>query len=589
MNTDLYNNLLDLFKKKQFPEIEKKYYSYFSKSCEDKKILNFFAIYFIKIANYSEANKCLEKAEQNNENDLNTIINFANLYISTKKIKKATVYLEKAIKLDKKNIYALNLLANIFLKQKKTKSSKKLFIKLARLETNNFEYLLNLADLLFQEGKYKFSIIFYTKLLKKNNTNPRIYMGLSNCFFKLDNLNQAINYLNEAIKLFPKITAFYLRKNEILRSYGNFDEALDAIKIGLIANQKDPQLIFAKSKLVSYEKFSNEINNYELLFVSLPKSIEKSILGFALYKIFNDLHEYSKASRYLDEANKIKFELTNYSMELENQQFLFLKKNITNKYVSEFIIDKKKDSCNQPGPIFIVGMQRSGSTLLEQMLARHSKTKAFGEVDFYPLLFQKYFDDYDLELFKKSLLRFTKQEASKLGEAYLKKVNFSKNSISIDKLLSNFKLIGPILMTLQNAKIVHIYRNPADVCFSIYSNFFNSQTMPWSSDQKSIINYYKQYELLMKHWNNLFPNKIFNVSYEKLIEEPNIYLKSILNFCNLEWEDECLKFYKNKNKVETESFLQVRKKIYKSSGNKYLPYRNYYKDFFSTLTIKSIF
>ena len=100
---------------------------------------------------------------------------------------------------------------------------------------------------------------------------------------------------------------------------------------------------------------------------------------------------------------------------------------------------------------------------------------------------------------------------------------------------------------------------------------------------------YLHYESLMQHWINIFPNQILNVSYEKLTSDPKNEIKKVFNFCNIEWEDSCLEFYKNKNKVETESFFQVRKKIYTSSINKYDPYIDYFKDFFSKLNFKSIF
>ena len=579
MSAIIYDDLLNLLKNKEYTKIEKQYQNSFGDFNKDKKILNFFAVYYLGKSNFFEVEKCLRLAQKIDKNYYNTIINYANLYICQKKINDAIPYLERAIHLSDNINYPLNLLANIYLKQKNLLSAKKLFIQLIKKEKENTDYLFKLGNILFLETKYNSSIKIYLKILKINKAFAKVYLELANCYFKLNNFDQSIKYLDKGIELFPNIVNLYLRKNEILRSYGKFEDALDVLNISSKIFPNEPSLIFAKSKLINYQKFSNEINSYELLFMSLSNSMSKAILGFALFKIFNDLKEYDKASRYLDEANKIKFNLTNYSKDLENQQFAFLRDNFTKNYVYKFFENKKSKI---QGPIFIVGMQRSGSTLLEQMLAAHSKSNGLGEVDFYPIIFQKYFDDYDLALFKKSLSKLKKEQLAQLGNQYLKKVNFANNYISIDKLLSNFKLVAPILMSLPNAKIIHIFRNSADVCFSIYSNFFNIETMPWSSDQRSIINYLREYKLLMKHWNDLFPDSILNISYEALIEEPKKVLGSVLNFCNLEWEDQCLEFYKNKNKVETESLLQVRKKIDKSYVEKYNPYKKYYKNFFET-------
>jgi tetratricopeptide (TPR) repeat protein len=598
MTNSLYKKLLDLYDKKNFQEIENQYFKFFSLYLRDIQSLNLFAIYHISKKNFTEAERCLSIAKELDGKNYNTLINFANIYVSKGDLYKSIPYLKAALDEKKNELYPLNLLGNVYFKTGYLLSAKKVFIQLLRLNYENKDecnLFLNLANIFYQERKYNSAILFYQKIvnydkvLSNKNLHLLAYIGLIDCYHRLNNFEKFLYYIDKSMDQFPSTSYLYVKKNEVLRTYGKFNEALLAVNTGLHKFPKDPLLIFSKTKIFKYKEFSNEINNYELLYMSLPSNIQKAMLGFGLFKIFDDLKEYRKASKYLEDCNKIKFQHTKYSMEVENQQFDFLKINFSKNFIEKYY---QHPAANISGPIFIVGMQRSGSTLLEQIIASHSRIFSSGETDLYPMCFQKFFDDFDLLSFKNSLLNLSHENLEKLGKMYLSKSsneNKDKKDVSVDKLLSNFRLIGPILLSLPNAKIIHTHRNPKDICFSIYSNFFNNQTMPWSSNQKAIINYYLHYESLMQHWINIFPNQILNVSYEKLTSDPKNEIKKVLDFCNIEWEDSCLEFYKNKNKVETESFFQVRKKIYTSSINKYDPYINYFKDFFSKLNFKSIF
>jgi hypothetical protein len=155
----------------------------------------------------------------------------------------------------------------------------------------------------------------------------------------------------------------------------------------------------------------------------------------------------------------------------------------------------------------------------------------------------------------------------------------NKSYFVTDKLPHNFLYIGAIKNIFPNAKIIHIKRNKEDNCLSIYSKLFLGD-MPWNYNWNNILKYYDLYEDLMGFWNNNFTDFIYNIEYENLVKDPHDYIDKLLNFCDLDFEEQCLEFdIKNKRPVYTASFLQVREKIYTSSINKW----EYYKDFLNEL------
>ena len=154
---------------------------------------------------------------------------------------------------------------------------------------------------------------------------------------------------------------------------------------------------------------------------------------------------------------------------------------------------------------------------------------------------------------------------------YLEKINSSKNIIT-DKAPLNFKWIGFLLIAFPNCKIIHLNRNPMDVCWSMYKNLFPSDRLNFCYDLKNLGNYYLIYKNLMSFWNIVFKDKIYNIEYENLIKNQKQEIKNLLHYCNLDWDENCMTFYKNKKFVSTASLAQVRSPIYKSSVEKWKNY-----------------
>ncbi len=244
-----------------------------------------------------------------------------------------------------------------------------------------------------------------------------------------------------------------------------------------------------------------------------------------------------------------------------------------------------KSGSSDASTIFILGMPRSGTTLVEQILSNHSKVFGAGEQDIINEIVQKKFTNKKLSLFLEPAIDSNKNILKEIGDEYLNKMkNISNNSErSTDKLPFNFFWIGLIKLILPKSKIIHCFRDPKDNCFSIYKNHFQKGTINYSYDLNNIVEYYNLYSDLMNYWNKLFPNFMFNIKYESLVSNTKNEIINVLNFCDLVWDDNCLNFYKNKRSVKTASNVQVRSKIYNSSIGFWKNYEKHLKVYFDKL------
>ncbi len=206
---------------------------------------------------------------------------------------------------------------------------------------------------------------------------------------------------------------------------------------------------------------------------------------------------------------------------------------------------------------------------------------------FIPKLIDKYFNQNNINLFLQGELTFEKSNFKKMGEEYILLMNrISKNSKrTTDKLPANFLNIGLIKLILPKSKIIHCYRNPKDNIFSIFKNHFPGGKITFASDLSETVDYYNLYFDLMKFWNALLPDFVLNIKYENLINNTEHEVRRLLDFCDLDWEKSCLKFYDTKRPVKSASDTQVRNKIYTSSINLWKKYEKFLYKYYDKLNV----
>ena len=543
-----------------------------------------------------------------------------------------------------KYIHPLNILAVVLMESDYKLASKyfKKIIKMSFSDNSSQELQLNsyrnLATCYQNMGDYKkainYYVLFFDKLenfnenlsnakpLKLDNEYIRTSIALVDCYILLDNFNEAnkILFLLEKEKKSSLSYLVLVRIGMIYFKNGDLDKSFDYYKKSLMLNNEyfythsclgdfylakndieNAEYHFYKSieynsknynslkKLEKMNKVNLEndlIKDLELKITDLKKknNDERTIVdnqvieegGQIFFSLYEKNGSYDKAFEYLKLSNEIHLLNKNYSFAEQKKNF--------NKVISLF--DKHFFEKNLPvtyldyRPIFIIGMPRSGTTLIEQILSSHSNVAACGEVNFLDAMINNLLNNKKLS---KGSIKFFENLSldNKLSyvETYLSSIeNFSNSSKMqkiTDKSLINFIHVGLIYLLFPGAKIINLIRNPMDVCFSIYKTNFDSNYYNWSYKFETIIEYFQYYKKIINHWDALFPGRIYHMSYEKLIKDPNNEIKGLLSYCDLSYEKSCIDFYKNKRTVLTASSLQVRNKINNNSIERWKNYEKY--------------
>ena len=474
------------------------------------------------------------------------------------------------------------------------------------LKKRKHQVLYNLLSLSYQSlGQNDKSVEIMEAALKINSRNPHFLNNIGLSHFRLNNFEEAENYFKRGLAEAPKYISIlnnlgnlksylnlnktaigYFNKilkinNKLIEPYynlainyealGEFEKSSECLKKILELN---PKFTDADRMLSIMTKYTNDHPHYfdiknKLENIKLNE-IQKSHLYFALGKYFEDINDYEKSFKNYSYGNKIIKKKTNYKIQEEKNDFIKTK-------------DFDYENLNIPNIensrklIFIVGMPRSGTSLVEQILSSHQEVFGGGELPFLETevrkLFQKFEENNQLskEEIRNLIIDFKKKYLDKIS-------NYNISSkIFTDKAPLNFRFIGFIKYTFPNAKIINCKRDPVDIVWSNFKNYF-SNSMPFTNDLEDIAKFYKLYEDLMAFFRKKFPEIIYDIEYSNLVENTEIEIKKLLNFCELKWDNNCLNHHKNERAIKTASSTQARKPIYKTAVKSSDCYKDYLKN-----------
>lgn len=354
-----------------------------------------------------------------------------------------------------------------------------------------------------------------------------------------------------------------LMRSHALRILGNSDGCIFSLQSSLKLKIENPRTWVAMADLKTYKFNDREVASLgKLIQSSTLKQDQKSLMLFALAKTYEQREDHQRAFQTYEQANALHSKFIQYRIKNTETDFS-IRKEVFN---SDSLKIKAPFDSERKSPIFIVGLPRSGSTLLEQMLASHSCITSTLEQPTVNAL-ERRANELCVNRFNKGLFgsvgALTSNDLYMLGKNYYEIVSvFSnlKTKFFIDKLPFNFRQIGLIHKILPEAIIIDVRRNPLDCGLSLFKQYFPAG-VDFSYQQNHIGHFYNHYVDLMRHWENVLPNKIICIQYEELVVEPEIQLQKIFSSIGLNFELSCLDFYKNKQLVHTASSEQVRQPL----------------------------
>jgi len=466
------------------------------------------------------------------------------------KIETSIVYFKKAISLEPQNPGHKNNLANSFISLCKYKEAEDIFKEILALDPQNTPALVNYARLKNILLDFKNSINLYENALKLIKNDLGIWLNLGSVYQSIGEFSKANNIFNNILKGKPSFVPAHISISKV----NDYSENSSNLSLMLDLNK------------------SHYLNKKE-----------KSDLEFAIGKAYDDQRKYELSIKYFESANKKRKELVNYNFKSDEKLFKSIK-----NYFQNLDLNKIKKEKNSKKIIFIVGLPRSGTTLLEQILSAHQKAFGAGELDFLRQTINTNFVQ-DNKLLSQKINELQLANNNEINDKYFDYLeNLNNNSIvTIDKGPQNFIWVGFIKLFFKNAKVIHSKRNLKDTFLSNYKNNFTAKDMDWTYDPSEIVKYFNSYDDLMNFWKKICGDFIYDVDYENIINNNEAEIRKLLNFCELDWDENCLQHHNNKGTIiKTVSTYQARKPIYKTSIDSNKHYQQSLEKYFDQLNYK---
>ena len=435
----------------------------------------------------------------------------------------------------------------------------------------------NLGKIFLASGEIDSSIEHLECAITLKSDFADAHNNLGSAFLRINKLNDAIKSYKKAIALKPD---FAVANNNLGIAYLRTGDPKLASKFFENAITITPGYATAHHNLSGvkvYKEKDKQVSLIESLLIENNLSQKERIyLNFALAKAYEDLGNHEELFKHLNEGNRIrKKEMSNSIADSEEHNELiklfFNSNNIKLTYRDSLPIR----------PIFIVGMPRSGTSLVEQIISSHHEVYGAGEVNNFhniimPII-EKHALNENYNLKNDEFASIRKQYSNSLARFY------ANEKVITDKWILNFKTIGFILSAFPESKIVHLKRDARATCWSIYKHYFSDEGNRWAYDYQDLARFYKSYVGLMDYWHNLFPGKIYDISYEDLTSNQEKETRNLLRYCDLDWDENCLNFYTNTRAVKTASAVQVRNKMYQGSSDVWRQYSEHLKPLLDAL------
>ena len=429
---------------------------------------------------------------------------------------------------------------------------------------------MDYVQILHRRQKFQKSLEQAQALHQAEPNNIAFQVSLANQNQAVGNFDQAIDIYNTAIEQAhnhqpprPAHTV-YAARGHAQKTVGKTEQAIESYRQAYQSKPQYGDAYWSLANLKTYVFTDQELT--QMVEQEQRQSIstdDKTHLCFALGKAYEDRQEYDQSFNYYQRGNQLRQQESRYQSAQIEQDFAAQKA----LFNADFFATRQHGGCQDPAPIFIVGLPRAGSTLLEQILASHSQVDGTLELsNIIGLAHRLGGRIKERRNYPSVLQTLSEQQRLKYGQHFIRDTQIHRQGAAffIDKMPNNFRHIALIQLILPKAKIIDARRHPMACCFSGFKQLF-AEGQEFSYGLSEIGGYYRAYVDLMNHWDKVLPNKILKVQHEDVLDDLNTQVRRILDFCELPFEQQCIDFHETARAVRTPSSEQVRQPIFKSS------------------------
>ena len=426
------------------------------------------------------------------------------------------------------------------------------------LDADNSGYLIQQASLLQRAGKVEEGVRVVRKLIGRKLESAAAYNILGSTLALFNLHDEALDAFESAIALAPNRHHYHFNRAAQLRFLGRLALAEAACDSCIKINPLYQEAYLLRSDLRTQETENNHVAELKGQLTSATNEWRgQTQIYFALAKELEDLREYSESFKYRERGAKLRRSHMVYDPENDLNTMASIIKVFDSQTFANI-----NSSCQENSPVFVIGLPRTGTTLLERILDSHSHIHSAGELNVFAReLVGLVRSKQGRENSREQFVEHTSQvDFSDLGAAYIRStVALTGGSPHfVDKLPLNYLYAGLIHLALPNARIIHLRRHPMAACYAIYKQLFQD-AYPFSYSLEEMGHYYVAYSRLMDHWRRVIPGEAMTeVRYEDLVTHTEAEARRILGFCGLQWEDRCLSFYLHKSASTTASSAQIR-------------------------------
>jgi len=509
-----------------------------------------------EISEAQHAAHCLERLAR-----LPPAVAIASSLLNEGELRAAEITIRQYLQTHGAHVEAMRILAQLSVKLNVLDDAEILLDNIVRMRPDYDDARFEYAFVLTQRRRYEPALLEIRQLLQRHPGNPvyrKLHAGICE---GLGSNDEALKIYAQLSQEMPQDKELCVAMGQVLRTRGSTDEAVPLFQAALAAPESFAIASLSLANVKSYRFSDDEITRMRHAEAMPCATVaDRYNLCFALGKALEERAQYAESFAYYARGNALKRTEVLADPETLIQTMLRQQAVCT----PEFFAARRGVGCLRPDPIFIVGMPRSGSTLLEQILASHSQIDGTLELPDIPRLVHQ-FRNRDPDApprYPAILAELTCEEFRELGETYLHDTRIYRKGAPffIDKLPHNFRDIGFIHLILPNARIIDARREPMACCFGNFKQLFPKGT-EFKYSLEELGRYYNHYVALMEHWDKVLPGKILRVRYEDVVNDLEANVRRMLDFLDLPFEPACLEFYKTARTVRTMSTDQVRRPI----------------------------